>query len=450
MSKMLAGTIFLENIFLTLTRLPKNLRLKLVKLGNGVAIKIRHGKKTKSHMKQYQAWQDKHEKLLKERDDIREARSTFIDSKLDELSKAVTRQKFAIHLTENSFQNGKPIYSVADTAEVFFATKLLQRNIYRLYKERQANRHELICRIRDTIDSGFPFELVRMDIHSFYESIDRDWIFKKLEDDLLLSALSLKFVKQIFDSYKKLSGQNAGIPRGVGISAYLAELYLRTVDKSIRELPGMVLYCRYVDDIVAVFARPPIGNAFGQYDERIMEILNKRKLSANSAKTESCDFAHRKPQSFHYLGYKFIVSSNASGKSKKLDIVLSQASVDKLVFRLETVFESFSLTKSVDSRKAFKEIVARIKFLTGNTRLKNSKSRTVTGVYYNNPLVTDTKQFVDLDKILKRKIKDNCSVNLRKKLLKYSFEDGFINRRFHNFQTKQIGEIVRVWKNAKA
>jgi len=109
------------------------------------------------------------------------------------------------------------------------------------------------------LGSKFPFELVRTDISSFYESIDRQRLIEKMDRDQLLSPASKKYILQVLNSYGQISNTTTGVPRGVGISAYLAELYLEPIDKAIKEIPGLVLYCRFVDDIVAVFARPPLA-----------------------------------------------------------------------------------------------------------------------------------------------------------------------------------------------
>ena len=44
-----------------------------------------------------------------------------------------------------------------------------------------------------------------------------------------------------------------GVPRGIGISAYLSELFMRNVDNQIQELDDLIYYARYVDDIIAIF-----------------------------------------------------------------------------------------------------------------------------------------------------------------------------------------------------
>jgi hypothetical protein len=264
---------------------------------------------------------------------LKAEKSAAIDLKVEKLSQVVGSPGFKVALTQKQGPKGKPVYCIDGSAETFFVVKQLQRNIYRIYKVKQSNRHDLACRIRDTVGSGFPFEVVRTDVSDFYESVDRDWLYAKLDRDQLLSSSSKRFIRQIFTSYKELSGSLKGIPRGVGISAYLAEMFLRPVDRAIGGMPGIVLYCRYVDDIVAVFARPPSGSALGSYKDRVLKILNDNGLTHNAGKTIEFNLGDKSgTKKFEYLGYSFAVTL------RTLEIAPSDAKIEKLRQRLEATF----------------------------------------------------------------------------------------------------------------
>jgi len=214
--------------------------------------------------------------LKAELDALKAAKSSAIDALMADISQKVLKTSFKIGLSQKTGPKGKPVFCIDAEPETFFVIKQLQRNIHRIYGVKQANRHDLVCQLRDILCNKFPFELVRTDISSFYESIDRKHLVEKLDHDQLLSPTSKKYIKQVLDSYGKISGSPTGVPRGVGISAYLAELYLRPVDKAIQAIPGLVLYCRFVDDIVAVFARPPAGNNLGSFKDLIIAIFGEK------------------------------------------------------------------------------------------------------------------------------------------------------------------------------
>jgi hypothetical protein len=368
-------------------------------------------------------------------------KSAAIDDLMDDISQKVLKPSFKIELSQKTGPQGKPVYCIDAEPETFFVIKQLQRNIHRIYGVKQANRHDLVCQLRDMLGSSFPFELVRTDISTFYESIDRKRLVEKLDRDQLLSPASKKYIKQVLDSYSAKSGAAKGVPRGVGISAYLAELYLRPVDNAIRAIPGMVLYCRFVDDIVAVFARPPAGNSLGSFKDRIISIFGDNALTHNPVKTHEFALADPASKAFEYLGYRFSLTGVT------FDIGPSAAKVDKYRARMNAAFEAYWEQRPLGPRRAYRELAARIKFLTGNTRLSNSKSRAATGIYYNNSIATDLSSFDQLDKELKVLVEALSSSSLQKQLKKLKFSTGFVQRRYHNFSTRELQMIVRAWKH---
>lgn len=372
---------------------------------------------------------------------LKAVKSSAIDALMDEISHRVLKPSFKIDFSQKMGPKGKAVFCIDEEPETFFVIKQIQRNIHRIYGVKQASRHDLVCQLRDMLVSKFPFELVRTDISSFYESIDRKRLLEKLERDQLLSSASKKYIKQVLDSYGLISGKPTGVPRGVGISAYLAELYLRPVDKTIRAIPGLVLYCRFVDDIVAVFARPPAGKSLGSFKQLINETLSDNGLALNEEKTSEFNLADTNPKKFEYLGYRFYL------KQELFEISPSAAKVMKYRSRMNAAFADYWREKPVNSKKAFRKLVGRIKFLTGNTRLSNSKSRAATGIYFNSPLVTDLSSFKLLDGQLKRRIGELKRSSLQKKIRKLKFTTGFEQRRYHNFSTRELQMIVRAWKH---
>lgn len=369
-------------------------------------------------------------------------KSAAVDALMEEVSRKVLKAAFKIQLSKKDGPNGKPVFCIDAEPETFFVIKQLQRNFSRIYKVKQANRHELVCQVRDMLGNEFPFELVRTDISSFYESIDRKRILEKIDSDQLLSPASKNYIKQILVSYGVNSGTEVGVPRGVGISAYLAEFYLRPIDDAIRAIPGLVLYCRFVDDIVAFFARPPVGNNLGSYRDLITCIFGKNGLAHNAAKTCEFSFPSLTPQYFEYLGYKF---SKVAGVC---EIGPSTRKVQKYRIRMNAAFAEYWLDRSVRPRRAYRELIWRVKFLTGNTRLSNNKSSAVTGIYYSNSIATDLASFKQLDLELEGLIEKLNSNSLKEKLRNLNFTSGFQQRRYHNFSTRELQVIVRAWKYA--
>ena len=360
---------------------------------------------------------------------------------MDAISQKVLKPSFKIGLSQKTGPKGKPVFCIDAEPETFFVTKQLQRNIHRIYGVKQGNRHDLVCQLRDMLGSRFPFELVRTDITSFYESIDRKRLVEKLDRDQLLSSTSKKYIKQVLHSYGLISGTTIGVPRGVGISAYLAELYLRPIDKAIKAIPGLVLYCRFVDDIVAVFARPPAGRSLGSVKDLIIAIFGKNGLAHNPDKTSEHKLADSAGKKFNYLGYRFHI------ENYQLTISPGAAKIVKYRTRISAAFAEYWRERPVNPKGAFRKLVGRVKFLTGNTRLSNSKSCATIGIYFNNSLATNLSSLILLDKRLETRIAELKRTSLQKQLRKLKFVTGFQQRRYHNFSTRELQVIVRAWNH---
>lgn len=388
-----------------------------------------------------QVFSAKLEALRTELKVLKSAKSQQITTELEIVSLKARKPSFKIALTQKIGPKGKPVFCIDGSPETFFVVKQLQYNIRKIYELKQSNRHDLASQLRNTVATTFPLEVVRTDISSFYESIDRRRLLERLEGDQLLSSSSKKYIRQILLSYESITGTTNGIPRGVGISAYLAEFYMRPIDREIKDIRGLILYCRYIDDIAAIFARPHEGNVIGSYESKVATIISNHGLSHNAQKTISFTLGGTQQNEFEYLGYRFLLGHG------RCNLHLSQSKIQKYKTRINAAFDEYERESSVNSRRAYRELVSRVKFLTGNTRLVNSKSTAVTGTYYNNPMITDTSSFNVLDTLLKKRINAVKRPNLRKRLKEYKFGEGFLHRRFHNFSAQEFQRIVRAWKH---
>jgi hypothetical protein len=87
-----------------------------------------------------------------------------------------------------------------------------------------------------------------------------------------------------------------------------------------------------------------------------------------------------------------------------------------------------------------------VNFLTGNTRLSNSKSCAVTGIYFNNSIANNLSSLQLLDKQLKTRILQLKRTSLQKALRHSKFTTGFEERRYHSFSTQELQVIVKAWK----
>jgi hypothetical protein len=293
------------------------------------------------------------------------------------------------------------------------------------------------------LNNSFPKYIVRTDIKEFYESISQDRLLKKINKDSLLMLSSKKIIQTIISEYNNLSGTTTGIPRGIGISAYLSELYMREFDEAIKKHPDIIFYARYVDDIVVIYAPKPNSDT-SKFLEKIREEAGRLDLSLNenTNKTKKIDLTTSLNGNFEYLGYKFLI------KSKKVKIEISNNKINRYKERIESSFHEYKKQNPTE-KVARKLLIDRLRFLTGNMRLSNNKDNALIGIYFTNNLLTDSLCLAKLDDFLRAKINETSilSERVKNRLLKMTFQSGWNQKRFHHFSINEIQEIVRVWKN---
>ncbi len=386
--------------------------------------------------------------------DLREAARDKRDGQLlkclETVADNVSRKSYSIDFEQFTGPGGKPVYQVKkNVPEHHYAEKQISRSLSKLYKVKQSNRNQIVSQLSNLLMDKFPYHFIKTDISSFYESINHGALVQKLRDDQLLSQTALRLTRNMVAKFSNLTGTpGQGLPRGIGLSAYLAELYMRDFDEAIRGIEDVVYYARYVDDIVIVFA-PTAMSKPTEYMPQIESEMSKKGLARNTIKTKESKFeADGTSQGcsglkFEYLGYAF-------NFEPKPVIRLSASKYAKYEARLNASFSRYYVDKTTHSRKAYRLLLKRIRFLTGNTQLTHNKQNAFVGVYFSSPHLTDTQQLRNLDHKLTNLISKVPSASLKSKLGTLSFVDGYEQRIFRRFHKKgDFGKITEAWKHEK-
>jgi hypothetical protein len=291
-------------------------------------------------------------------------------------------------------------------AASFYAIKQLQYNIRKTFKVKQASRNDIIRQIFYLLSDGFPKVVIRTDIRHFYESIPQDKLFEKIDNNVLLSPQSKKLIRKLFYEFETQKDKNeiapkVGIPRGIGISAYLSELFMRDIDIALKGLSDLTFYARYVDDIIMVFT-PRTLSSKGDYLDEVRKIISENKLELSEgqedkeSKTKSYNLVENNKllEPLIFLGYKFFsqeqVSKDKYGDqitSAFIRIELSDSKMSKYKKRLTKSVEAYNNTSKFCEKDARKLLFERLKFLTGNFHLNHNKKGIKSGVFYSNSLL---------------------------------------------------------------
>lgn len=369
-----------------------------------------------------------------------------------EVEEKIDKKNYLISMLTKSIK-GKTAYTIdRSNIETFFLFKQIQKNIQYSFKVKQADRNEIVSQVINMLDNGFPKYIIRTDIKSFYESIPHDKLKKVISRNHILSSISKKVINEILRQYQTMTGHDKGIPRGIGISAYLAELYMRDFDNDIKNLKNVTYYARYVDDIITIFT-PNNKYDSTDYLNLIDEKIIRYGLARNTdiSKDKQIDMRQNsKNFNFDFLGYNL----NYSGELK---IDLSNNKFQKLKRKIELSIDAYNTLSKFNEKQARKELIKRVKYLTGNTRLLGVKKDILIGIYFSNQYLNDLSKLKILDTffhngMINHKLKPYHllsidSLQLKNKLKTFSFENNFNNKKFYKFSNKDLKEILSIWKD---
>ena len=109
----------------------------------------------------------------------------------------------------------------------------LYNNIKRIYGVEQANRNQIVKQMVSLLKDESPKWIVRLDVRSFFESIDRTRLIVRFQEDGRLNYQSISLLANLF-SHPVISSEG-GLPRGLSISSVMSELYLKYIDLEFQE-----------------------------------------------------------------------------------------------------------------------------------------------------------------------------------------------------------------------
>jgi len=410
---------------------------------------------------------DKEKQILMDNKQKKEIQNT----ELEKISKNINCKSFKFDLQEQDDN----IFIIQDTKEAFFAIKQLQYNIRKTFKVKQSSRHLILSQIKLLLNDNTPKYVIRTDISKFFESIPQDKLFRKISNNTLLSSQSKKFIRQILDDYNNKKDTSKietkkGVPRGIGISAYLSELYMKNFDNQIRNMQDVVYYARYVDDIFIIISPSLPPKSINEYFNKIDNLIQLDDLTIHTSgdKCNLVDLSEKVIKDTHnsltYLGYNIRIEQKANNTTKTT-FGLSQNKKIKMEEKVLKCIEYFNNKSKYDIKTARKEILLCLRFLCTNTKLNGAKSRVKVGIFYSNNLLDREyeKDINELDNKLKynwlhnispyenlfenQQAKQQYTDNLKTCIIaRFGFLKGFTNKTYHTFSPNDLKTIKKILK----
>lgn len=429
------------------------------------------GKKTNEVEKEIKSLKD-------ELKDLRLNKQTALFNEMQGLSAKVNSKDFQFKLEK--VQIGRKIGFKIDSKDhaQLFAMKQLQSNLEKTFKVKQANRHLIMTNLKLLLKTKRPFNIIRTDVSSFFESIPQDKLKRIVLDNNLLSYKSKVFVNAILNEYetekRKLTvdeskgmKDNCGIPRGIGISSLLSEIYMRDIDNRIKKRSEVIFYVRYVDDIFMLIAELPKGQDIITYYNNLIDEFKDKELDLQPKESEkcslfSCSEFEETPFDITYLGYKCIITNKGKNKqwiSSDVSYRLSDDKINRIKHRIDNAFKHFETTNKYNLHQARMDLVDSLKMIAGNVKLHKSKSNVKTGIYYNSDLLDDMGDLENLNNYLydmrvslysklfhTEDEKKNYLNAIYRRIKKFDFVAAWKSKKMYDLSDRRMRAILR-WMN---
>lgn len=364
----------------------------------------------------------------------------LIEAIRGELGNTIAEGNFNFQIKHNwdLHLNGQVKGSIAYLCQNLILRKL-HRNIKRIYSVQPADRDTIVKQMKLLLMENVEMRIVRLDIRHFYDNVNRMRILAKLIDDARLSHQSLMLLQNLFSD--PTIAACPGLPKGLGVSAVLSELYMKYFDIDFKKIEGVYYYARFVDDII-VFCNSETSKKLSWKYANIE--LEKIGLQLNKEKSYSLD-PRRPGTSFSFLGYNFQFTGN------RLKVSIAPKKLNVIKTRITKAFVRYS--KDHD----FGLLKLRIKFLTGNFTLYNPNTLQPikVGIYFNYKMANEVSALKALDLYYQRLL--HCRIGRLgsaialskiqvKELERYSFCFGYNNHVNHHFTTDQMVQIANCWR----
>ncbi|MCQ8240483.1 antiviral reverse transcriptase Drt3a [Rhizosaccharibacter radicis] len=354
--------------------------------------------------------------------------------------------------------HGKPVYQHAKLSQALLIRHASQ-NIRKLTGVKQSDRQSIIKSLISLLREGVAFTVMKIDIKSFYESISTAHVLDSLRNDPAFSRQSVFVLDSFFDALRRRGIQ--GLPRGIGLSATLAEFAMRNFDQNISNVAGVRFYSRYVDDAILVIT----DNANPAEIRALMKRYLPPNLDFNQKKTKNFDFERfnrtdtdRVEHVVEFLGYAISVGKITRKNqifSRTVEVDISGKKVAKIKRRLAKALIEFNDGGSFD------DLLDRVKILTSNYEFTDNDSgqKRYSGLRYSYPhinaeasrsLTTLDKFFVHaiVSKKTSNRLRPNLSEDQLKKLLGFRFMRGYNHNVFFSFNIKRFEKLVGCWSHA--
>lgn len=230
----------------------------------------------------------------------------------------------------------------------------------------------------------------KLDIHNYFNSIPIDILLPMLEEMMTNDLPLYHFFERMLTNDKVIYNDETiqekhGVMAGTPTSPFLANVYLKAVDKHFHD--AHVTYARYSDDII-IFA--PDLETLEEHKSQMASFLRQYQLEINPDKEK----VYSPDEAYEFLGFK------CYGR----DIDISEATIKKTKGKIRRAAKSlmrWSSKKNIEPEKAMKGLINhfnRVFFEDGDTE-------TLTWSRWFFPVINQTNGLKEIDHFLQQNIR---------------------------------------------
>ena len=225
----------------------------------------------------------------------------------------------------------------------------------------------------------------KVDIKNYFNSVDISILINNIKKDIKDQDL-LNIIVSILTNKKVTIGNNVieedkGIMAGIPLSAFLANYFIKDIDKYFKE--KKVLYLRYSDDII-LFANTKEDVV--EYSKVLKELLLSYNLTVNPEKENY----YEPHDTWEFLGFSY--------KDNKID--LSENSLHKIKGKIRRSARSirrWMLRKDVEETKAIKVMIRKF-----NIKFYCSRNAELSWKYWYFPVINTSETLKIVDEYLQQ------------------------------------------------
>ena len=230
----------------------------------------------------------------------------------------------------------------------------------------------------------------KLDIHDYFNSISIEILLPMLAEIMADDPLLYRFLeKMLTDNRIVYNGETIleshGVMAGIPTAPFLADVYLKEVDKHFHE--SNVIYARYSDDII-MFA--PDLETLEEYKSQMAEFLRQYRLEVNPDKER----IYSPDEAYEFLGFKCYAH----------DIDISEATKKKMKGKIKRATKSllrWSRKKNIAPEKAMKGLINHF----NRVFFENGDTETLTWSRWFFPVINKTDGLKEIDHYLQQNIR---------------------------------------------